>query len=69
VRPDRRRVDDPWHDSAGLDVGALAQVYLGGFLFVDLAVAGRVRECQSGALLRADPLFTPPRAPYNSTPF
>jgi predicted acetyltransferase len=52
-----------------LDVGTLAQVYLGGFRFVDLAVAGRVRECQPGALLRADALFTPPRAPYNSTPF
>jgi predicted acetyltransferase len=52
-----------------LDIGTLAQVYLGGFRFVDLAVAGRVRECQPGVLLRADALFTPPRAPYNSTPF
>jgi predicted acetyltransferase len=52
-----------------LDVGALAQAYLGGFRFVDLAVAGRVRECQSGALVRSDALFTPPRAPHNSTPF
>jgi predicted acetyltransferase len=52
-----------------LDIGTLAQTYLGGSRFVDLAVAGRVRECQPGALLRADALFTPPRAPYNSTPF
>ena len=52
-----------------LDIGTLAQAYLGGFRFVDLAVAGRVRECVPGALVRADALFTPPRAPYNSTPF
>jgi predicted acetyltransferase len=52
-----------------LDIGSLAQVYLGGFRFVDLAVAGRVEECQPGALTRADALFTPPRAPWNSTPF
>jgi predicted acetyltransferase len=52
-----------------LDIGTLAQVYLGGSRFVDLAVAGRVRECQPGTLTRADALFTPPRAPYNSTPF
>ena len=36
---------------------------------VDLAVAGRVRECQSGALQRADALFTPSRSPWNGTPF
>ena len=43
--------------------------YLGGFRFVDLAVAGRVRECQDGALERADALFTPSRSPWNATPF
>jgi predicted acetyltransferase len=52
-----------------LDVGTLAAVYLGGFRFVDLGVAGRVRECQPGVLQTADALFTPPRAPWNSTPF
>ena len=31
-----------------LDVGTLAAAYLGGFRFVDLAVAGRVRECRVG---------------------
>ena len=52
-----------------LDIGALAAVYLGGFRFVDLGVAGRVRGCEPGALERADAMFTPPRAPWNSTPF
>jgi len=52
-----------------LDIGTLATAYLGGFRFVDLAVAGRVRECQPGILQAADALFTPPRAPWNSTPF
>lgn len=52
-----------------LDIGTLAAAYLGGFRFVDLGVTGRVRECQSGALQTADMLFTPPRAPWNSTPF
>jgi predicted acetyltransferase len=52
-----------------LDVGTLAAAYLGGFRFVDLGVAGRVRECQPDVLQTADALFTPPRAPWNSTPF
>jgi predicted acetyltransferase len=52
-----------------LDIGTLAAAYLGGFRFVDLAVAGRIRECQPGVLQTADALFTPPRAPWNSTPF
>ena len=52
-----------------LDVATLAAVYLGGFRFVDLGVAGRVSECQPGVLQTADALFTPPRAPWNSTPF
>jgi predicted acetyltransferase len=51
------------------DIGTLAAAYLGGFRFVDLGVAGRVRECQPGVLQTADALFTPPRAPWNSTPF
>ena len=52
-----------------LDVRTLAEVYLGAFRFGDLAVAGKVRECQPGRLMSADALFTPPRAPWNSTPF
>ncbi|MDP9464098.1 MAG: GNAT family N-acetyltransferase [Actinomycetota bacterium] len=52
-----------------LDIRTLAEVYLGAFRFGDLAVAGKVRECQPGRLLTADALFTPPRAPWNSTPF
>ncbi len=52
-----------------LDVGTLAAAYLGGFRFVDLGVAGLVRECQPGVLQTADTLFTPPRAPWNATPF
>lgn len=52
-----------------LDIGTLAAAYLGGFRFVDLGVAGRVRECRPGVLQTADALFTPPRAPWNSTPF
>ena len=52
-----------------LDVAALASTYLGAFRFGDLATAGRVRECQPGSLRSADVLFTPPRSPWNSTPF
>jgi predicted acetyltransferase len=52
-----------------LDIATLAAAYLGGFRFVDLGVAGRVRECQPGILQTADALFTPSRAPWNSTPF
>lgn len=51
-----------------LDIATLAAAYLGGFRFVDLGVAGRVRG-QPGVLQTADALFTPPRAPFNSTPF
>jgi predicted acetyltransferase len=52
-----------------LDVAALASAYLGAYRFGDLARAGRVRECQPGALQTADVLFTPSRAPWASTPF
>ena len=52
-----------------LDIAALAAAYLGGFRFADLAVAGQVRSRKRGALQAADALFTPPRAPWNSTPF
>lgn len=52
-----------------LDIRTLAAVYLGAFRFGDLAAAGKVRECQPGRLATADALFTPPRAPWNATPF
>jgi len=52
-----------------LDIAALAAAYLGGFRFVALAAAGQVRECQASVLERADALFTPPRSPWNATPF
>ncbi len=52
-----------------LDVAALACAYLGAFRFSDLARAGRVRECQPGALRSADVLFTPFRAPHCNTMF
>jgi predicted acetyltransferase len=52
-----------------LDIGTLAAAYLGRFRFVDLGAAGMARECQPGALQTADALFTPPRAPWNATPF
>ena len=51
-----------------LDIRTLAEVYLGAFRFGDLAVAGKVRG-QPGHLMAADALFTPPRAPWNSTQF
>ncbi|HET7168492.1 MAG TPA: GNAT family N-acetyltransferase [Candidatus Limnocylindrales bacterium] len=61
----------PTTDAADLelDIRTLAEVYLGAFRFGDLAAAGKVRECQPGRLLTADALFTPPRAPWNATPF
>jgi predicted acetyltransferase len=52
-----------------LDIAALASTYLGAHRFGDLAIAGRVRECQPGSLQTADVLFTPSRAPWASTPF
>ena len=72
VSVDDRRATVSRSDAAPdleLDVAALAGAYLGGFRFVDLAAAGEVLECQSGALMRADALFTPPRSPWNATPF
>lgn len=52
-----------------LDIATLAAAYLGAFRFGDLAVAGRVRAVQPGALGTADMLFTPSRAPWCATPF
>ena len=52
-----------------LDIGTLARPTWAASGSSTWRVAGRVRECEPGALDRADALFTPPRAPYNSTPF
>ncbi len=47
-----------------MDVADLAAAYLGGFTFVQLADAARVRELQPGALERADGLFRTERPPW-----
>lgn len=47
-----------------LDVGDLASVFLGGFSFLELALAGRVVENTPGALQRADHMFRTDRAPW-----
>ncbi len=52
-----------------LDIGTLACAYLGTFRFTDLARAGRVKEHTPGALLLADTIFLPPRAPFSNTFF
>ena len=57
---------EPATDAAELamDVTDLAAAYLGGFSFVQLADAARVRELQPGALSRADALFRTQRPPW-----
>ncbi len=57
---------EPATDAAdlALDVTDLGAAYLGGFSFVQLADAGRVRELQPGALARADAMFRTPRPPW-----
>ena len=52
-----------------LDIAALAGTYLGAWRFIDLAAAGRVRECHPGTLHTADMLFTPSRTAYSNTMF
>jgi predicted acetyltransferase len=52
-----------------MDIQDLATVYLGAFNFVQLAAAGRVKECRPGALAVADALFATPTTPWNSTMF
>ncbi|MFI5050661.1 MAG: GNAT family N-acetyltransferase [Gaiellales bacterium] len=47
-----------------LGVRALASCHLGGHRFGELAQAGLVRELAPGALLRADAMFQPERAPW-----
>ncbi len=46
-----------------------AATYLGGFNFIDLARAGRVRECRDGAILAADRLFATHVPAWSSTMF
>ncbi|MDQ2673980.1 MAG: GNAT family N-acetyltransferase [Chloroflexota bacterium] len=57
---------EPAADAAdlALDVTDLGATYLGGFPFVQLADAARVRELQPGALTRADTMFRTPRQPW-----
>jgi hypothetical protein len=45
-------------------VEALGSVYLGGFSFEQLLLAGRVSELHPGAAARADRLFRRGRAPW-----
>jgi predicted acetyltransferase len=47
-----------------LDVRDLAAVYLGGFSFARLALAGRARELRAGAVTRADEMFRTAHAPW-----
>jgi predicted acetyltransferase len=47
-----------------LDAAALGAIYLGGFGFTQLALAGRVIEQKTGALRRADIMFRAERAPW-----
>ena len=56
-----RRSGDP---DIALGVRALASCHLGGHRFGELAQAGLVRELAPGALLRADAMFQPERAPW-----
>ena len=52
-----------------LDTSDLAAAYLGAFSFGDMARAGRVVECQPGALAVADGLFATGVTPWCSTMF
>ena len=52
-----------------VDTTDLAAAYLGAFRLSTLADAGRVEECTSGALGRADALFASARAPWCATAF
>ena len=52
-----------------LDTADLATAYLGTFTIADLARAGRVGECQPGAVADADRLFATAGAPWCSTMF
>ena len=62
----KRSTADP---DLAIDVGALASTYLGTWRFLDLAAAGRVRECRPGAIETADGLFRARRTAYANTMF
>lgn len=47
-----------------LDMDMLGAVYLGGATFATLAAAGKVRELKTGAVVRADRMFSSGSAPY-----
>ena len=57
-----KRVDAP--ADLALDIEGLGSVYLGGFSFTQLALAGRAAEKNPGALRRADALFRSDRLPW-----
>ncbi len=61
------RVDDD--PDLMVDVADLAAVYLGGVRPSDLAAAGRIVESTSGAVVRANALFTADRMPWCNTMF
>jgi predicted acetyltransferase len=52
-----------------LRIDYLAAVYLGGVSFATLAAAGRVRELRTGAIARADAMFSTAIAPFCATMF
>lgn len=64
----RVRRDDSLNADLRLSVGDLAAVFLGGVRFTTLAAAGRVHELQTGALRRADLMFTSSKPPICQTP-
>jgi predicted acetyltransferase len=59
VSPSQERAD------LRVDITDLGAVYLGGFTFAWLAAAGRGTELTSGAIARADRLFTTDRKPWS----
>jgi predicted acetyltransferase len=52
-----------------LEIDALSAAYLGGVTFATLAAAGRVRELKTGAIERADAMFSSGSAPFCNTEF
>ena len=52
-----------------LEIDALGSAYLGGVTFATLAAAGRVQELTTGAIARADAMFSSGSAPYCNTEF
>jgi predicted acetyltransferase len=52
-----------------MTINDLSAAYLGGITFTTMARAGRVEECQPGALRRADLMFSSDSAPFCLTGF